>query len=92
MTDDTLSISSRVRFRAVGEDGVLVHLDSGRVVVVNGVGLFLVEQLQQPRTRSELSHAITETFDVGTTEAQSDLTAYLDDLAAEDMLQSGARP
>ncbi len=90
MTDNTLSISSRVRFRAVGDDGVLVHLDSGRVVVVNGVGLFLVEQLQQPRTRAELSRAITATFDVGATEAETDLASYLDDLAAEDMLQTAA--
>lgn len=90
MTGDTLTISSRVRFRAVGDDGVLVHLDSGRVVVVNGVGLFLVEQLQQPRTRAELAHAITDTFDVGATEAETDLAAYLDDLAAEDMLQAAA--
>ena len=91
MTDDTLSISSRVRFRAVGEEGVLVHLDSGRVVVVNGVGLFLVQQLQQPRTRAELSRAITDTFAVESTEAETDLSAYLDDLAAEEMLQAGAK-
>lgn len=90
MTGDTLTISSRVRFRAVGDDGVLVHLDSGRVVVVNGVGLFLVEQLQQPRTRDELARAITAEFDVGAAEAGADLAAYLDELAAEDLLQTAA--
>ncbi len=90
MTDHTLSISSRVRFRAVGDDGVLVHLDSGRVVVVNGVGLFLVEQLQQPRTRADLSRAITDTFEVSSSQAETDLAAYLDDLAAENMLQQAA--
>jgi len=90
MTDTTLSINPRVRFRAVGDEGVLVHIDNGRVVVVNDVGLFLVDQLQQPRSRDELSRAMVDCFNVSPDQAATDLDSYLAELAAEDLLASAS--
>ena len=87
MTDTVLSINPRVRFRAVGDEGVLVHLDSGRVIVVNDVGLFLVEQLQQAQSSKQLCQAIVESFDVSPEQAQQDLDEYLAAMDAEHMLQ-----
>ena len=37
--DGRLALSARVRWRAVGDEGVLVHLDQGRVLVVVVLGV-----------------------------------------------------
>ncbi len=36
-TNEQIALTSRLRYRAVGDEGVLVHLDNGRVIVVNEV-------------------------------------------------------
>ncbi len=85
-SNETISLTDQVRFRAVGEDGVLVHLESGRVVVVNEVGLHIVQQLNESRTRSELTSSIESEFEVSTTQAETDLEAFLAELDQEKIL------
>jgi len=82
-----LRLSSQARHRAVGEDGVLVHLANGRVLVVNEVGLYIVEQLRTPRTRQELAASIADAFDVSVDQAAADLETYLAELDAEQVLE-----
>ena len=62
--NEKIALSSRLRHRAVGDDGVLVHLDNGRVIVVNEVGLHIVQQLASPRTKQELAESIASAFAV----------------------------
>lgn len=85
-SNETISLTDQLRFRAVGEDGVLVHLESGRVVVVNEVGLHIVQQLNESRTRSELTSSIESEFEVSTTQAETDLDAFLAELDQEKIL------
>jgi len=82
-----LSLTSRVRHRAVGEEGVLVHLESGRVIVVNEVGLHIVQQLASAQTRQTLTESIAGTFDIGTEQAAADLDLYLAELDKEQVLE-----
>ncbi len=82
-----LSLSSQIRYRAVGDEGVLVHLENGRVIVVNEVGLFIVQQLDSPKTRHELATAISREFAVTENQAASDLEPYLAALDNEQVLQ-----
>ena len=42
-TDEQMRLSTQVRYRSVVDEGVLVHLQNGRVVVVNEVGLHIVK-------------------------------------------------
>jgi hypothetical protein len=86
--DDRIALSRRLRYRAVEAEGVLVHLDSGRVIVVNEVGLFIIEQLSKPMTRRGLVTAICGEFEVEAPEAERDLRRYLDELAAEQVLET----
>lgn len=76
----------RVRHRAVGEDGVVVQLDNGRVLVVNEVGLRIVELLGEPRSRTELVDCLTAEFEVSPDQAGADLDRYLAELDAEQVL------
>ena len=82
-----LQLSSQVRHRAVGDDGVLVHLANGRVLVVNEVGLYIVEQLDVPRTREELALSVADAFGVSVDRARGDLETYLAELDAEQVLE-----
>jgi len=90
VTERVLSLSSCVRYREVGDDGVLVHLDNGRVIVVNDVGLHIVQALAKPRTREELAASIASTFDVSVDRAAADLETYLVELEREQILEQGA--
>jgi len=81
-----ISLTSQVRYRAVGDEGVLVHLENGRVIVVNEVGLFIVQLLAAPKTRRELAEAIALEFEVSADQAESDLELYLAELENEQVL------
>jgi len=81
-----LQLSSRARFRDVGGEGVIVNLESGRVVVVNAVGLFIVQQLANQVTENEVVDLITAAFDVSDAEAQTDLSEFLNNMAAEKLV------
>jgi hypothetical protein len=85
--DDRIALAPRLRYRAVGDEGVLVHLDSGRVIVVNEVGLYIIQQLKRPMTRQSLVDAIVNEFNVAAPEAEQDLERYLLELGSEQVLE-----
>ncbi|MCI5141706.1 MAG: PqqD family protein [Candidatus Electrothrix sp. ATG1] len=83
---EQIKLSSQVRFRAVDEEGVLVHLENGRVIVVNEVGLFIIQQLSSFMSRPELAQAVSRAFEVSVDQAQADLQLYLEELDSEQAL------
>ena len=83
-----IRLSGRLRYRAVGADGVVVHLDTDRVIVVNDVGLYIIQSLQQPMGHQALVEAIVNEFDVDATTAAADLDFYLQQLGAEQLLEA----
>ena len=85
-TANLVALTQRLRYRAVGDEGVVVHLDRGRVTVVNELGLHIIKLLQQPMSRQSLVAAIVTEFEVSETEAAADLARFLDELAAEELL------
>ena len=88
-TADTkpISLSSQVRYRAVGDEGVLVHLENGQVVVVNQVGLHIVERMKESTTRSDLVMSIAAEFDVSSAQAKADLDLFLAQLDQDQILE-----
>lgn len=77
-------LSRRVRFRRVEDEGVLVHLESGRVLVVNEVGLYIVESLgRRAMTMEELADAVAAVFEVEASQALLDIAKFLDQLRGE---------
>jgi hypothetical protein len=81
-----IALTPRLRYRCVGNEGVLVHLDTARVIVVNEVGLYIVQLLQRPMTRDALVDAIVGEFQVARLQAEQDLTHFLHELAGQQML------
>jgi hypothetical protein len=84
---ETISLKSRVRHREVGEDGVLVDLDSGRVIVVNEVGHYIVQMLEQPMSREVLVASLVAEFDVSAEQAEADIDTFLDELGNEQLVE-----
>jgi len=85
--DTKIQLTAQIRHRAVEEEGVLIHLDNGRVIVVNEVGLFIVQQLDMPVTPKELTAAIAGEFDISTDQAAKDLEKFLAELDAEQAIE-----
>lgn len=87
MTDssvtESVNLSPRVRYRAVGDEGVVVHLDSARVIVVSEVGLCILNALSSPTTRESLVTDITNEYDVEEHEAREDINKFLEGLNRE---------
>ena len=87
--ENKVRLSGRVRFRDVAGQGVLVHLEEGRVLVVNEVGLYIVQALgRQAMTESELAEAVAQAFEVDAVQAKSDVAVFLDQLRGEKALQT----
>jgi len=62
------------------DEGIFVLQDAGEVLVVNGVGAFIVEQLKAKHTIDEVVTSITERYAVDAERARSDTTSLLDEL------------
>lgn len=86
--NSALRLSSRLRYRAVGDDGVLVHLETGRVIVVNEVAFYIVQQLGEHRmTMPELADSLVREFEVEPDKAMSDVSVFLVELEEEKGLE-----
>ena len=86
--EERIKLSSRLRYRTVGDEGVLVHLENGRVLVVNAVGIHCVQALgRQPMTAAELADAVAREFEVDAGQARADLAAFLDRMRAEQAIE-----
>ncbi len=83
--ENGLRLTSALRYREVGDDGVLVHLENGRVIVVNPVGLFLVQMLDKQATRKEMIQAIADEYAIAADQAEADVDVFLLELDAEDI-------
>ena len=87
--DETIRLSSRVRYRAVGDEGVLVHLENGRVLVVNEVGLHIVQALgRQAMTVAELAESVVREFEVDAASARADVAVFLGQLRGEQAVRA----
>ncbi len=85
-TAKTFSLHPQVRYRQVADEGVLVHLARGQVLVLNAVGLHIVQTLRQPKTREALLQSILDRFAVEKAQASADLDLYLQALEQEEVL------
>ena len=86
--NEKIHLSGRLRFRAIGDEGVLVHLENGRAMVVNEVGIFIVETLgRQDMTVAEIAAAVADEFEVDANQARDDVLTFLDQLRGEQAIE-----
>ena len=84
--DDKVLLHERVRFRRVGEDGVVVCMHTGKVLVINPVGVHIVDQLSQEKSIDQIIESICNKFDVNNDVASKDLAIYVDQLIQNEVV------
>ena len=84
-------------FRRLGEETVLVPIRKGIgdfncFYVVNDLGQFLWERLNQPTTVDELTQAVTDAYEVESQTAQKDIHEFLENLEKLSAVKKALKP
>jgi hypothetical protein len=87
-TDTPLRRTDGVWSSPVHDRAVLYSWDEGKAIVLNPTGAALWEALESPRTLAELATLLIERFPTLSAErARADVTAFVDRLLGESVLQ-----
>ena len=71
----------------LGDEAVILNLDSGVYYGLNEVGARVWELIQQPQSFSELLRVLLEEYDVSMEACRHDLTTMLLDLKSADLVE-----
>jgi hypothetical protein len=85
-TDTRFSIPSQVRSRLVGDETVLLDLESGMYFGLDGVGKRIWECLGEGLTMGEIAAVIVSEFEVEEAMVRSDLVEFVSDLLERGLL------
>ncbi len=88
MTDDRLTLRSQVRFRAIDEEGVIVHTERGVVIVINALGLRTLELIREQGSRRAVIAQLAAEYDVSDTTIAADVDAFLDQMRGQQLLEA----
>lgn len=88
MTDDRLALRPQVRFRAIDEEGVIVHTERGVVIVVNALGLRTLELIREQGSRRAVIAQLAAEYDAPDTTIAADVDAFLDQMREQQLLEA----
>ncbi len=88
MTDDRLTLRPQVRFRAIDEEGVIVHTERGVVIVVNALGLRTLELIREQGSRRAVIERLSAEYDAPETTIAADLDTFLDQMREQQLLEA----
>ncbi len=79
-----ITLNPRVRFRAVGTEGVLVQIQDATVTVVNETGLRILQLIEQGITSCEsMANVLQKEYEVPGDDARSDIEDYVAALSTQ---------
>ncbi|MCB2076245.1 MAG: PqqD family protein [Novosphingobium sp.] len=70
----------------IDDETVMLSIESGYFFSAKGIGPFIWNMMEAPRSRSELLEGICEAYDVDADTAGSDLDRFLEELDEHGML------
>lgn len=76
----------QVSWRPMGDDCVLLHLETGYYYTLNPVGRFIWDLLASPLQMAEVIARVTDEYDVDGKTAGADVEEILTDLAQENLI------
>ena len=88
MTDDRLTLCPQIRFRAVDEEGVIVHPERGVAIVVNAQGLRILELIREQGSQRAVLERLATEYEAPETTIAADLDAFLDQMRAQQLLEA----
>ena len=87
--NDHLRIPEEVLTSKVGDETVLLNLQTGMYYSLDPVGTRFLEVLQHTSRLDEVHHALLEQFDVSTAKLEADLLKLSQDMLARGLLVKG---
>ena len=90
MNDATvLRRRSAIRFRVVGDEGVVVRQDSAEVIAVNDVGASVLTLLDSPRSLAHIFEELLSEYAVDRDSLREDVVRFLGELVNAGVLEEG---
>lgn len=83
---ESIKLHPDVRFRAVPPEGVLVNQRNAEVLVVNDLGLRVVELLQGTCSHRQVLQELQKEYDASPTTIATDVDSFLKDLQTRGLL------
>lgn len=83
---------ARVAWRKVGDDVVILDIERTTYLGVNRTGSAIWLALSSGATREDLVSLVMERFRVDRERATQDVTAFVDDLLAQGLVEEGVAP
>lgn len=87
-TTRTYRLRSDVRFRSVADEGVVLRQDEGEVLVVNGVGVRVVELVADGAGLEDMLGILENEYEVEPADLRTDVKTYLEELEEAGVLES----
>ena len=84
--DTRLSVPTQVMSRLVGDETVLLDLESGLYFGLDGVGKRIWESIGEGRTLGETAAVIVAEYEVEATQAEADVIDFTRDLVERGLL------
>ena len=90
MTDKTrtFQLKSDIRFRSIADEGIVLRQDEGEVLVVNGVGVRVVELISEGTTLEQILTTLEGEYDVEPEQLRTDVMTYLAELEEAGVLET----
>ncbi len=88
MGTDRLRLSPQVRFRAVDKEGVIIHTQRGVVIVVNSLGLRIMELIREHGCRQGVLDRLIDEYDAPESILSTDLDDFLARLREQALVES----
>lgn len=76
----------RAESRRLGEETVLLHLDTEQYHALNATGTVLWERLEDPATADELAAVLVEHYAIDETRAHDDVAQFVGELTSRDLI------
>ena len=77
----------KVTWRAIEDDCILLHLESGFYYTISGIGRFIWESLDGATQLPAIHSAILERYEVDAEAAKNDILEIINDLLKEDLVE-----
>ncbi len=87
--DEPLQIKDDIRFSRVEEEGVVLRQGEGEVLVVNEVGIRILELAQEGASPNRILAILEEEYDVEAGPLRKDVARFLEELTQAGVLGHG---
>lgn len=81
-----------VRFRRLFDEAVVIHQVKAEALVLNDTAISFIEACDGERTVKEIVAAMTADFDVSAEQLAADLAPFIEQLAAEGIIEKVENP